>query len=130
MPVEPIETPSIPWTAGAYSGVVRAGDFLVLAGQIGVDPHSGNVVTDTIEAQVRQAFTNATAILTDCGAKWSDVARVTQYVGLDSAQRMKEINAIYEEFVGEHRPARSTVGVAWLPLGTIFEVELLVYKPA
>jgi len=101
----------------------------VLSGQVGVDPATGQVVSGGIEAQARQALANVTAILGDCGCDWGNVAKVSLFVAEESPQWMKEVNAVYEEMLGEHRPARSTVGVAWLPLGTVFEVEVLVYKP-
>jgi 2-iminobutanoate/2-iminopropanoate deaminase len=129
MSVQPIDTPGQPWSAGPYSTAVRAGDWIVLSGQVGIDPASGNVVSGGVEAQARQALANVTAILADCSAGWSDVAKVTLFVGVESPQWMQEINAIYEEVVGAPRPARSTIGVAWLPMGAVFEVEALVYKP-
>jgi 2-iminobutanoate/2-iminopropanoate deaminase len=130
MSVEAIPTPGQPWNAGPYSTAVRAGDWIVISGQVGMDPASGNVVSGGVEAQARQALANITAILGDCGADWNDVAKVTLFVGVESPQWMTEINAIYEAAVGTARPARSTIGVAWLPMGTVFEVEALVYKPA
>jgi 2-iminobutanoate/2-iminopropanoate deaminase len=129
MSVESIPTPGQPWNAGPYSTAVRAGDWIVISGQIGVDPASGNVVGGGVEAQARQALANVAAILDDCNASWSDVAKVTLFVGVESPQWMKEVNAAYEEAIGAARPARSTMGVAWLPMGTVFEIEALVYKP-
>src|SRR5436305_14096521 len=67
MPVEPVSTPSAPPVAGAYSPAVRAGDWLVLAGQIGLDPRSGAIVEGD-ELQARQAPANNRAILPDCRA--------------------------------------------------------------
>jgi 2-iminobutanoate/2-iminopropanoate deaminase len=129
VPVQRLETPSQPWAAGPYSTAVRAGDWIVLSGQVGVDPGSGDVVIGGVEAQARQALANVTAILGDCGAGWGDVAKVTLFVGTDNPQSMPEINAVYEEVVGEHRPVRTTIGAAWLPLGTVFEAEIWAYKP-
>jgi 2-iminobutanoate/2-iminopropanoate deaminase len=129
VPVEAIPTPSQPWALGPYSTVVRAGDWIVCSGQIGVEPATGQVVAGGIEAQARQALANVTGVLGDCGCTWADVAKVTLFVGVESPQWMTEVNAVYEEAIGEHRPARSTVGVAWLPMGTVFEVEVLAYKP-
>ena len=129
MQPEPLPTPNQPWAAGPYSTAVRAGDWIVLSGQVGVDPATGQVVSGGVEAQARQALANVTAILGDCGCDWGNVAKVSLFVAEESPQWMKEVNAVYEEVLGEHRPARSTVGVAWLPLGTVFEVEVLVYKP-
>ena len=82
-----------------------------------------------IEAQVRQALANVEAVLGDCGCGWEHVAKTTLFVGVESPQWMSEVNAIYAEVLGEHRPARSTVGVTWLPAGAVFEIEVWAYKP-
>jgi 2-iminobutanoate/2-iminopropanoate deaminase len=129
MPVEPVATPSAPPAAGPYSPAVRAGDWLVCSGQIGIDPATGTIVSGGIEQQARQALANLTAVLADAGASWEHVAKVTLFVGVESPQWMQEVNAVYQELVGEHRPARSTVGVTWLPMGAVFEIEAWAYKP-
>lgn len=125
---EPIETPNTP-AAGPYSPAVRAGDWIVCSGQIGIDPATG-VLAEGIEAQTRQALVNVTALLEECGCGWEHVAKATLFVALESPQWMQEVNSIYAEVLGRHRPARSTVGVAWLPMGAVFEIEVLVHKPA
>jgi 2-iminobutanoate/2-iminopropanoate deaminase len=127
MGVAPIETPSV-GALGPYSPAVRAGDWIFCSGQIGVDA-SGEVVPGGLEAQTRQALANTTAVLADCGCTWADVAKATLFVGVESTQGMQAVNAVYEETIGSHRPARSTVGVSWLPKGTVFEIEVLVYSP-
>jgi 2-iminobutanoate/2-iminopropanoate deaminase len=129
VPLESIPTPNQPWSAGPYTTALRAGDWIVVSGQIGVDPATGQLVSGGVEAQARQALANLNAIIGDCGCDWGNVAKVTQFVATESPQRMKEVNAVYAEVVGEHRPARSTVGVAWLPMGAEFEIEAWVYKP-
>ena len=130
MSIEPIPTPSQPWAAGPYSTAVRAGDWIVCSGQVGIDPATGNVVMGGIEPQARQALANVTGVLADAGAIWADVAKVTLFVGTMSPQSMDEVNAVYTEVLGSHRPARSTIGVAWLPMGAVFEVEVWAYRPA
>jgi len=127
MSVEPIETPNV-GALGPYSPAVRAGDWIVCSGQIGVDA-SGTVVPGGLEAQTRQALTNVATLLSDLDCTWADVAKATLFVAVESPEWMREVNAVYEEAIGPHRPARSTVGVAWLPKGTDFEIEVLVYSP-
>jgi reactive intermediate/imine deaminase len=129
MSVEPVLTPSQPWAVGPYSTAVRAGDWLVCSGQVGIDPSSGKVVEGGAEAQARQALENVTAILADADASWADVAKVTLFVATESPKWMQEVNAVYTEIIGEYRPARSTVGVAWLPMGAVFEVEVWAHTP-
>jgi 2-iminobutanoate/2-iminopropanoate deaminase len=128
-PVAPLDTPSVA-TVGPYSAAVRAGDWIVCSGQIGVDPTTGKFVGGGIEAEVRQALANVTAVLGDCGLGWEHVAKATLFVATASPQWMSEVNTIYAEVLGEHRPARSTVGVAWLPLGATFEIEVWAHAPA
>ena len=124
MPVEPVSTPSAPPVAGAYSPAVRAGDWLVLAGQVGLDPATRGIV-DGVEAQARQALANIRAILADCGAAMTDVAKTTVFV-TDIAE-FGTVNAVYAKAFGDHRPARSTVQVAALPAGAQVEIEAWAY---
>jgi 2-iminobutanoate/2-iminopropanoate deaminase len=127
MPVESVPTPSAPPVAGPYSPAVRAGDWLVLAGQVGLDPSSGAIVSGGVDAQARQVLANIEAVLRDCGADLTDVAKTTVFV-TDMAQ-FATVNAVYAEAFGAHRPARSTVEVAALPGGAEVEIEAWAYVP-
>jgi len=127
MPVESVPTPSAPPAAGPYSPAVRAGDWLVLAGQVGLDPATGRIVDGGVEEQARQVLANITAILRDCGARLSDVAKTTVFV-TDIGQ-FATVNGVYAEAFGDHRPARSTVQVAALPGGAEVEIETWAYLP-
>src|SRR5205823_8718910 len=80
MPVEPVPTPSAPPAAGPYSPAVRAGEWLVLAGQVGLDPATGRMVDGGVDAQARQVLANMAAVLRDCGASLADVAKTTVFV--------------------------------------------------
>lgn len=126
--VAPIPTPSQPWVGGPYAGAVRAGDWVVLAGQVGVDPSTGEPAPGGLLPQADQALRNVEAILGDCGLGWGDVARVTQFLADPDPGTMAALGALYVEHIGEHRPARTTVGVAWLPLGLLVEYEVLAYQ--
>ena len=127
MSVQPLPTPSAPPVAGPYSTAVRAGDWLVLAGQIGFDPASGTLVDGGVEAEAAQALANVGAVLSDCNASWSDVAKVGIF--LTDLGNFAAVNALYEETLGGHRPARTTVGVAALPAGAAIEIECWAYLP-
>ncbi|MGH8992462.1 MAG: Rid family detoxifying hydrolase [Acidimicrobiia bacterium] len=127
MPVEPVPTPSAPAPAGAYSPAVRAGDWLALAGQVGIDPATGRLVDGDVAAQARQVLANVAAVLGDCGASLGDVAKTTVFL-LDMGD-FPVINEVYAEAFAGHRPARSTVAVAALPLGARVEVEVWAYAP-
>ena len=128
MSVQPLPTPSAPPVAGPYSTAVRAGDWLVLAGQIGFDPASGALVEGGVEAEAAQALANVGAVLSDCDAGWSDVAKVGIF--LTDLGNFAAVNALYQETLGTSRPARSTVGVVALPAGASVEIECWVHRPA
>lgn len=127
MPVEPVSTPSAPASAGPYSPAVRAGDWLALAGQVGVDPGTGRLVEGGVAGQTRQALANVAAVLGDCGAALSDVAKTTVFL-VDMGD-FPVMNEVYAEALAGQRPARSTVAVAALPLGARVEVEVWAYAP-
>lgn len=125
---QPVATPSAPPVAGPYSAAVRAGDWLVLAGQVPLDPATGKLVDGDASAQCRQVLKNINAVLGDCGVAFADVAKTTVFV-TDLAD-FAAVNAIYAEAFGAHKPARSTVQVAALPLGAKVEIEAWVFHPA
>lgn len=128
MPVEPIPTPSAPPAGGPYSPAIRAGDWVVLAGQIGLDPVTGKLVEGGVVAQSRQALANVAAVLDDCGASLADVAKTTVFL-LDMGD-FPAMNEAYGEAFAGHRPARSTIGVAALPLGACVEIEVWAHRPS
>ena len=127
MPVEPVPTPSAPASAGPYSPAVRAGDWLALAGQVGIDPATGRLADDGVAGQTRQALANIVAVLGDCGATLSDVAKTTVFL-VDMGD-FPVMNEVYADAFAGHRPARSTIAVAALPLGARVEIEVWAYAP-
>jgi 2-iminobutanoate/2-iminopropanoate deaminase len=112
--------------AGPYSPAVRAGDWVVLAGQVGFGA-DGALVAGGIEAETAQVLANIAGILDDCGAGWAQVAKVTIF--LTDLGNFGTVNALYERTIGASRPARSTVAVAGLPAGALVEIECWVYQP-
>ena len=127
MTVQPLATPSAPAVAGPYSPAVRAGDWIVLAGQVPLDPATGTLVSGDASAQAQQVLDNIVAVLTDCGARLTDVAKTTVFV--TDLGDFAAVNEVYAAAFGEHRPARSTVQVAALPVGAKVEIEAWVYLP-
>jgi 2-iminobutanoate/2-iminopropanoate deaminase len=127
MPADPVPTPSAPPVAGPYSPAVRAGDWLVLAGQVGIDPATGKLVPGGTEAEARQVLANIGAVLADCGSGWHDVAKVNIFL-VDMGE-FPLVNAVYEAAIGRHRPARSTVAVVALPAGARVEIETWAHAP-
>lgn len=105
---------------GPYSPVVRSGDWLVCSGQIGIA--DGKLVDGGFAAQTRQVMANVEAVLASEGASMSDVVKSTVFV--TDLANYAEMNDIYCAAFGDHRPARSAVQVAGLPLGAEVEVEV------
>ena len=127
MTVHPMPTPSAPKAVGTYSPAVRAGDWLVLSGQLGLDPTSGMLVDGGAEGQARQVLANIAAVLNDCEATLSDVAKATMF--LVDLGDFPAVNAAYAETFGDHKPARSTFQVTALPAGASVEIEVWAYLP-
>jgi 2-iminobutanoate/2-iminopropanoate deaminase len=104
---------------GPYTPVVRAGEWIIVSGQVGaVD---GKLVEGGIEAQTRQAVANVAAQLESVGAALTDVAKTLCF--LQDMGEFAAFNDAYIEGFGDHRPARSTIGVAALPIGARVEIE-------
>jgi 2-iminobutanoate/2-iminopropanoate deaminase len=106
---------------------VRAGDWVVLSGQIGLDPATGTLVTGGVEVEAAQVLANVAAMLGDCGAGWADVAKVAIF--LTDIGNFAAVNALYEQAIGTHRPARTAVAVAGLPAGAAVELECWAHRP-
>jgi reactive intermediate/imine deaminase len=118
-----IATKEAPHAIGPYSQAVRTGNTLYLSGQIALDPVSGNLIEGDFSAQARRVFDNLRAVLRASGADFSSVARATVY--LTDLGNFQSLNAIYGQYFGDHKPARSTVGVAQLPRGAAVEIDLI-----
>jgi 2-iminobutanoate/2-iminopropanoate deaminase len=123
MSVQILATDGAPAAIGPYSQATIAGGFLFTAGQIPLDPTSGEIVAGEIEEQTRQVLANLAAVLKKAGCDWSDVVKTTVFL-LDMAD-FPRFNEIYAAVLGSARPARSTVQVAALPRGVGVEVELI-----
>ena len=118
-----IATKDAPHAIGPYSQAVRSGNTLYLSGQIALDPASGNLIEGDFAAQARRVFDNLRAVLRASGADFNNVARATVY--LTDLGNFQALNSIYGQYFGEHKPARSTVGVAQLPRGAAVEIDLI-----
>jgi 2-iminobutanoate/2-iminopropanoate deaminase len=121
--MELIHTDSAPAALGPYSQAVRLGDWLFTSGQVGIDPTTGALVEDSFEAQTRQVLRNLSQVLDAAGCGFQDVVKATVFLA-DMAD-FARFNALYEEAMGVHRPARSTVQVAALPAGARIEIDLI-----
>jgi len=121
--MDTISSNDAPKAIGPYSQAVRAGNLLFTSGQIPLDPASGNLVEGDFAAQAHRVFENLKAVLTAAGASFSNVSRATVY--LTDLGNFQTLNSIYAEYMGDHKPARSTVGVASLPRGATVEIDLI-----
>jgi 2-iminobutanoate/2-iminopropanoate deaminase len=105
---------------GPYTPIVRAGGWLVVSGQVGLA--DGKLVTGGMEAELRQALANLAALLEGEGASLAHVTKTTVFLR-HLASDYPRMNEVYMEVFGDHRPARSAIGVAELPIGALVEVE-------
>jgi 2-iminobutanoate/2-iminopropanoate deaminase len=124
---QPVSTPNAPPVAGPYSAAVRAGDWLVLAGQVPLDPATGKLVEGSIADQTRRCLENLQLVCAAGGAELSDAVRMGIYV--TDMGTFAEVNEAYGSFFGEGPPARSTIAVVALPLGAAVEIDAIVALP-
>lgn len=116
-------TPAQP--IGPYTPVVRAGDWIIVSGQLGIA--DGALVPGGVAAQTAQAVVNLKARLKEAGASISDVSKTLCF--LTDMDTFPTFNEAYVAGFGSSRPARSTIGVAALPFGGAVEIEAWAYKP-
>lgn len=119
--------PNVPAAVGPYSQAVRVGGFLFCSGQIPINPATGKIEATDVEGQARQVLTNIQALLHSQGATLQQVVKSTVF--LTSMADFPKVNPIYETAFDGHKPARSTVAVAGLPLGALIEIEVIVELP-
>ena len=118
-----IRTDRAPKALGPYSQAVRSGDNLYLSGQVPLDPATGTLVDGDISAQARRVFDNLRAVLEAAGASFGDVVRVGIY--LTDLGNFGAVNEVMKQYFAEPYPARSTIGVAALPLGAAIEIDVI-----
>jgi 2-iminobutanoate/2-iminopropanoate deaminase len=108
---------------GPYSPGVSTGELIFTAGQIGIDPATGNVVEGGIQAETRQVLINVRSILEAAGSSLDAVVKTTVF--LRDMNDFAAMNAVYGEFFGTNPPARSTIAVAGLPRNVAVEIETI-----
>jgi 2-iminobutanoate/2-iminopropanoate deaminase len=118
-----ISTNEAPAAVGPYSQAVRAGSMVFCAGQIPLDPKSGQIVSQDVAEQTRRVLDNLTAVLKSEHLTLSDVVKTTVFV-TDLAD-FQTINEIYAKYFSTQPPARSTVQVAALPKAARVEIEAI-----
>ena len=123
MPKQQIVTSAGPSPAGAYSQGLRVGDFIFVSGQGPIDPETGSIVGDSIEAQTVRVLENIKAILEAGGASMDDVVKVTAH--LDSLADFASYNQIYGSYFSDPKPTRTTVGSQLA--GILVEIDVIAY---
>ncbi|HYL44764.1 MAG TPA: RidA family protein [Ktedonobacteraceae bacterium] len=118
-----ISTNQAPAAIGPYSQAIRCGQFIYTAGQIPLDPTSGEIVGADIQAQTHQVLQNLQAVLTSAGSSLANVVKTTVF--LSSMSDFQAMNAIYATYFDQSAPARSTVAVAELPRKALVEIECI-----
>jgi 2-iminobutanoate/2-iminopropanoate deaminase len=121
MTLRQISTDKAPSAIGPYSQAVVANGFLFTAGQIALDPVAGQIVPGGIVEQTERVMENLSAVLAAGGASWKDVVKTTVY--LHDLSHVPTVNEIYGRWLGDARPARSTVQVPGLPRGALVEID-------
>jgi 2-iminobutanoate/2-iminopropanoate deaminase len=117
-------TKKAPAPIGPYSqGIVAKGSFLFTAGQVAIDPATGQLAAGDVKAQTRQVMNNLTAVLKEAGSSMERVVKTTVY--LKDMNEFSMMNEVYGEFFPANPPARSTVEVARLPKDAKVEIDVV-----
>ena len=125
---QPVSTDAAAAPVAAYSQAVRAGDLVFVSGQIPIDPTSGALISDAIDAATRQSLANVTRILESAGGTLNHVVKATVFL-IDPAD-YAGMDAAYREVMPEPFPAREAVFVAGLPKGARVEISVIAHLPA
>jgi 2-iminobutanoate/2-iminopropanoate deaminase len=118
-----ILTTDAPAPIGPYSQATKSGNMLFCSGQVCLDPKTGEMKNGSIEEETRQTLANLSAVVSSGGAALDDVVKTTIF--LTDLGNFATVNAIYDEFFGAAKPARSTVQVSALPKGANVEIECI-----
>lgn len=121
-----IQTSGAPAALGPYSQAIRSGDLVFCAGQLGLDPSTGELA-DGVEAQADRSLRNLQSVLDAAGLSFDDVVKTTIF--LADVNDFAAVNAVYATYMPSPPPARSTIGVAALPKGGLVEIEAIAHRP-
>lgn len=116
-----VKAQKAPQAIGPYSVATISGNFVFTAGQLGIDPQTGNLVPGGVEEETRQTLINLGHVLESAGSSLANVLKTTVF--LRNMMDFGEMNAVYAEFFQSDFPARSTVTVAALPKNALVEIE-------
>ncbi|MBO6516006.1 MAG: RidA family protein [Bacteroidia bacterium] len=121
-----IHSDNAPKAIGPYSQAVLSGNTLYCSGQIALDPVTGNLILDSIEAETHQVMKNIGAVLTEAGMDYSNVVKASIFMAtMDDYAR---VNSVYAEYFTENPPAREAVAVKTLPKSVNVEISVIAVK--
>ncbi|MGB4782054.1 RidA family protein [Candidatus Methylomirabilis sp.] len=120
---EVVSTEKAPKAIGPYEQAIKFNGFLFTSGQIALDPTTGKLIEGDVSVQTRRVLENLQAVLEAGGSSLNHVIKATVY--LTDLNSFAKMNEVYAEYLGEAKPARSTVGVASLPRGASVEIDLV-----
>jgi 2-iminobutanoate/2-iminopropanoate deaminase len=126
MDLRSVTTEKAPKAIGPYSQAIVSGDLIFTAGQIGIDPATGEIVGGEIKLQTARVLDNMAAVLEAAGSGLDKVVKCTVFLA-DFAE-FAAMNEVYAQRFGQHRPARSTVGTTALPRGARVEIECIAVR--
>ncbi len=121
--METIATDNAPKAVGPYAQARKVGNLLFCSGQIGLDPETMKFVGEDVESQAKQIFKNIEAVLAAAGLGMNSVVKTTVF--LKDMNDFAVVNGLYADAFGDHKPARSAMSVAGLPLGAQIEIECI-----
>ncbi len=120
---EILHTPEAPAALGPYSQAVVAGGWVFVSGQIPIDPATGELIDTGIAGQTDRVMKNLAAVLHEAGLSLNHVVKTTVY--LADMETFGEMNEVYAEHFGDHRPARATVQAGALPKSVGVEIDAI-----
>jgi 2-iminobutanoate/2-iminopropanoate deaminase len=126
MDLRSVSTEKAPKAIGPYSQAIVAGDLIFCAGQVAIDPATGEFVGGEIKLQTARVIENLAAVLEAAGSGLDRVVKCTVFLA-DFAE-FAAMNEVYGQRFGQHRPARSTVGTSALPRGARIEIECIAVR--
>ena len=119
-----IHTPTAPAAIGTYSQAIRTGNTVYVSGQIPLDPATGQLISDDIDAEIRRVFDNLAAIAVAAGGTLDNAVKVSVF--LTDLGHFARVNEIMATYFAQPYPARAAIGVAALPKGARVEMECIL----
>ncbi len=126
MSLQVIQTEKAPAAIGPYSQAIRAGEWLFVSGQLGLQPGTGELAGGGFAGQASQALVNLRSIIEAAGYRLTDVVSVDVF--LTDISQFGVFNSMYEEFLSGHKPARAVVEVTRLPRGAAIEIKCIACR--